>query len=85
MPQSNGEPSKNEIMLMKQVLIQEKEAQRELAKHQNSQIEQLGHKLLRQEQEIRELISEQRMHWEQRIHGQEEELREVEGLKNRKM
>lgn len=75
--QPSTEPSKNELMFLKQVMLQEKDAQRELAKHQNSQIEQLSLKMLRQEQEMRELVGQQRAQWEQRLSGQESELREV--------
>ncbi len=50
-------------MMLKQMILQDKESHKDLIKHQNSQIEQLGMKLLRQEQEVREMIKQQRMQW----------------------
>lgn len=49
---SNGQTdtSKNEIILLKQMLMQEKEAQKEAVKYQNSIIEQMSHKQMRTEQ-----------------------------------
>lgn len=48
-----ADTSKNEVMLLKQVVLQEREAHQESLKHQNAIIEQLSLKQMRAEQEFR--------------------------------
>lgn len=72
-------------MMLRQMLLQEKEATKETVKHQNAVIEQLSLKQLRTEQELREALSHQRRDYETRLNGHGDELREIESLKQRKM
>lgn len=59
-------------MLLKQVVLQEREAHQESLKHQNAIIEQLNLKQMRAEQEFRELVAQQRMEYEYRLSGKGE-------------
>jgi hypothetical protein len=67
-----GNTSKNEIMVLKQVMLQERDAHKESLMHQNTLIEQLNLKQMRAEQEFRELIAQQRMDYEYRLNGKGE-------------
>lgn len=67
-----ADTSKNEVMLLKQVVLQEREAHQESLKHQGAMIEQLNLKQMRAEQELRELVAQQRMEYEYRLNGKGE-------------
>jgi hypothetical protein len=68
----NADTSRNDIIVLRQALLQEREAQKETLKHQNSLIEQLAIKQMRAEQEYRELIAQQRMDYEYRLNDRGE-------------
>lgn len=67
-----ADTSKNEVMLLKQVVLQEREAHQESLKHQGAMIEQLNLRQMRAEQELRELVAQQRMEYEYRLNGKGE-------------